>query len=243
MNMNKTFCLLLISFFNLCSVYGQDIEAITSSGRKVILSPTGTWQYDSSRSTSLYKGKGKTEINTIAKEKPKLNNNTLAKDTLYAFRKFFRSYKNCCVINVKDSTCSGVAEWADKVPTLKSIDEKKIGLVKFIENNFNKSACSKDYDFSIDVIFNVNCRGEIYDIKFMNKTDYLTDSQYYIDEFYKFTNAVYESMKMVEKINMTPPYYDDLEYNGKLNYKDFLIHFSTNKVRGLFVGCSEKSGR
>lgn len=239
--MKKIILPFLVSYLKLVLVFGQDIDAITTSGRKVILSPNGTWKYDSIRNASLFEGNVSKATKEITKER--LNNNTLAKDTLYSLRKFFRGYKNCCVINVKDSTCSGVAEWADKIPTLRSIDEKKTDLVKFIINNFNKSACSKDYDFSIDVIFNVNCRGEIYDINFINQTAILTDSQYWIDEFYNFTNAVYECMKMVDKINMTPPFYDDIEYNGKLNYKNYSIHFSTNKVRGLFVGCSERSGK
>ncbi len=51
--MKPIIILFLICYFDICSLSTQDIEAITSAGRKVILSPTGTWQYDSLRITSL----------------------------------------------------------------------------------------------------------------------------------------------------------------------------------------------
>jgi len=224
----------------------QFIEATTSTGQKVVLSPNGTWKYDSLRTTSLYKLKGNKEINTFTKEKPRLNNKTLANDTLYTLRKYFRNYKNCCILNEKDSTCAGNTDWADKIPQLNLVEGKHFEIVKYIYQTFNKTACSKDYNFKIDVIFKVNCRGEIYDVRFINHTDFLTDAKYCLDEFYKFSNAVFESMKKVNNVGMTPPLYfakgkTDMRYQG-MNYTDFQITYSNSKeTGGLFVICKEKN--
>lgn len=238
----KTFIILFLIYgFEICSSMAQDIKATTTTGQKVTLSSTGTWYYDSIRSTSLYKGNGKTEINTIAKEKPKLNNNTLALDTLYALKKYFRDHKNCCVLNEKDSTCTGRADWANKVPELRNSVGKKNGLVNYVNSSFNKSACSKDYDFLIEVLFDVNCRGEIYNVKFLNESKQLTNAQYCIDEFNKFANAVFEMMKRIDEIKMTPPFYKDKIYQQNYNYSDFSIYFYSNKINGLFVTCKEKN--
>lgn len=236
----------LTCYFGICSLIAQNIDATTMTGQKVVLSPNGTWHYDSIRTSSLYKGKDNKETNTIVKEKPKLNNNTLAKDTLYSFRKFFRDYKNCCILNERDSTCAGNTDWADKTPKLNMVDGQQLEIVKYIYQTFNKTACSKDYNFKIVVIFKVNCRGEIYDVKFINNTDFLTEAQYCLDEFYKFSNGVFESMQKIDKVGMTPPqYFDrgkiDTHFQG-MSYTDFQITYSNNKETGsLFVNCKEKN--
>ncbi len=145
------------------------------------------------------------------------------------------------MLNERDSTSAGNAEWANKVPELKMVEGKNTGIVKYIYETFNNAACSKEYNFSIRVIFKVNCRGEIYDVRFKTDTDKPLKAKYCLDEFYKFTNAVYESMKKVNKISMTPPYYKDKRYQGKLNYSDFVVVYTSSIERGLIIGCKEKN--
>ena len=48
-------------------------------------------------------------------------------------------------------------------------------------------------------------------------------------------------MKKVNKISMTPPYYKDKRYQGKLNYSDFVVVYTSSIERGLIIGCKEKN--
>jgi hypothetical protein len=104
--------------------------------------------------------------------------------------------------------------------------ERRYGIIWKIADIFDTTLCSNDYDFSVDIRFDVNCHGNIYNIK-ITKGWSVNESKYQLTESYKFAFAVYKVMLTLrDNTILNPP---SMKGEKNLNYRSHTININSKR--------------
>jgi hypothetical protein len=115
--------------------------------------------------------------------------------------------------------------------------ERRYGIIWKIADLIDTTLCSNDYEFSVDIRFDVNCHGNIYNIKIIKGWS-VNDSKHHLNESYKFAFAVYKVMLTLrDKILLNPPF---MEGEKNLNYRSHTINI---KSKGKVVIVNQKQSK
>ena len=107
--------------------------------------------------------------------------------------------------------------------------EKRYGLIWKIADLFDTSLCSNDYNFWAEITFRVNCKGQIYDLR-ITRNNEINDSKYNLEEFYKFSYALYKVLLIMRDEFQLSAITMKNEKNN-LNLKEVKLKISTeNKI-------------